>query len=101
MTDTAGEIVNAAVRDHGRDASLPSEFIDALTAGIDLVVTRLGAYERALEAIQALDFKKAEHGGDDYYSGPDKFITAWLIAHRALNPGPDSKDAVPPLKEER
>jgi len=49
MTDTASEIVNAAVRSHGRDAVLPGEFIDALTAGIDRAFASLANYERALE----------------------------------------------------
>jgi hypothetical protein len=42
----------------------------------------------ALQAIVDLDFAKDDRGRDDLYSGPSRFVRAWLIAHDALSPIP-------------
>ena len=40
--------------------------------------------EQALKRIRALDLGKTPTGRDDFYTGPDRFFQAWLIANHAL-----------------
>jgi hypothetical protein len=43
-------------------------------------------YEQALRQILALDFERDARGRTDFYSGPSRFVSAWLIAFKVLEP---------------
>lgn len=64
-----------------------SETRDGIAACMRLnakLTTERDRLQDALERIEALDFTKTERGGDDFYSGPARFLTAWNIARAVL-----------------
>lgn len=52
-------------------------------------------FRTALEAIVALDLGKTKHGRDDFYTGPDRFFRAYLIAYEALALGDPAQEPKP------